>query len=126
MRNFRAIAMPLLLLAAITALAYANVSVDRIAQFGFIWDVLLGAALGAGLALLPPAAGFPGKRNALTAMFWVCGFATLLIIFYQYMTLMTGMNIETIAFLGNPNGRMRVVEGAMLGYCSIFAGRGKA
>ena len=125
MRKFRAAAMPLLVLAGICGLAYGTLSVDAIARFDFIWDALLGAALGAGLALLPAFSGFGARRNALTAMYWLCGFAALLLIFYQYMASVTGLTIDGLLFLSNPGPRMRVAEGAMLGYCSVVAGRGK-
>ncbi len=126
MRNFRAAVIPVLLLAAACALAYFDLKFDRVAHFGFIWDVLLGAALGAALVLLPSMSGFSARKNALTSMYWVCGFTALLLVFYQYMTLVTGMRIESLAFLSNPGPRMRIVEGVLLGYCSLMAGRGKA
>lgn len=125
MRNLRMIIVPLLILAAISTLAMINVNITAIAHFVFIWDILLGAALGAGLALLPALSGFPTRRNAQTGMLWVCGFISLLLIFYQYMTLVTGMHIDALTFLASPNTRMRIVEGAVLGYTSLLAGRGK-
>lgn len=125
MRNVRVAVLPILLMAAATALAWWRPEVHAIAHFSFIWDVLLGAVLGALLALLPQLSGFTPRRNAATGMFWVCGFVSLLLIFYQYATMLTGLSIEAISFLAMPNGRMRVIEGAFLGYCSVLAGRGK-
>lgn len=125
MRNIRAAIMPILLLIAICALAWLDVELPIVAHFSFIWDVLLGGALGAGLVFLPTLSGFTVRRNALTGMYWVCGFLSLLLVFYQYMTLVTGLHIDAIAFLDNPGPRMRIIEGTILGYCSFVAGRGK-
>lgn len=125
MRNVRAIAMPILLLAAVCMLAWLQISVKEVSQFDFIWDVLLGVALGAGLAFLPAMAGFAVRKNALTGMFWVCGFLSMLLIFYQYMTMVTSLQVEVISFLASPGTRMRITEGVFLGYCSFIAGRGK-
>lgn len=125
MRNVRAVLVPVVMLAAVVALAWLQVEVGAVAHFDFFWDVLLGVALGAALALLPQMAGFPAKRNTLTGMFWVCGFLALLLIFYQYMTLVTGMQVEALHFLAAPGARLRIVEGVMLGYCSFVAGRGR-
>lgn len=125
MRNVRAVLVPIGLLLALGALAWLVIDVPIIAHFDFIWDVLLGALLGAGLAVLPAWAGYPPKRNAQTGMFWACGFVALLLIFYQYMTQVTGLGIEALAFLSTPGTRMRIVEGAFMGYCSLIAGRGK-
>lgn len=125
MRNIRIVFVPVLILAALCGLAMLEIDVTGIAQFGFIWDVLLGGVIGAALALLPAMAGFNVRRNAQTSLLWVCGFVTLLLIFYQYMTLVTGMRIEALAFLAAPGTRMRIAEGVMLGYCSFIAGRGK-
>ena len=124
MQGFRAMMVPVLLFAAFLLLGAVDLQIPAIAHFDFIWDVLLGAVLGAGLAWLPTLAGFKAKRNATTSMFWICGFASLLIIFYQYMSLVTGSAIQALAFLNVPIARLRIVEGAMLGYCSFVAGRG--
>lgn len=125
MLKLRAVCMPVLVLAAVCALAWLEADLSFIAHFGFIWDVLLGAALGAGLALLPPMSGFAVRRNAATSMYWVCGFVALLLVFYQYAALVTGVYVQPLAFLSLPGTRMRVVEGAVLAYCSVVAGRGK-
>lgn len=125
MRNIRAAIVPVLLLAVVYALAWVQLTIDQIAQFDFIWDVLLGIVLGLGLAFLPGMAGFAQRRNSVTTMFWICGFLSLLVIFYQYISLVTGMRINEIAFLTAPGPRLRIVEGALLGYCSCVAGRGK-
>lgn len=125
MRNVRAIIVPILLLVILCALAWLQVQLPIVAAFDFIWDVILGAALGVGLSLLPVLSGFAVRRNAMTSMLWVCGFLSLLLIFYQYMTLVTGLQLDSLAFLATPNTRMRIVEGAILGYCSFTAGRGK-
>lgn len=125
MRYIRAVVVPILLLAAVCMLAWLQIGVEEVAHFDFIWDVLLGAVLGAGLALLPAMAGFAVRKNALTGMLWVCGFLSLLLIFYQYMTLVTSLQVEALSILASPDTRMRVVEGVILGYCSFVAGRGK-
>ncbi len=125
MRRIRAITVPLFVLAAACALALQNLQLDSVANFSFIWDVLLGSAVGVGLALLPAMSGFPGRQNGLVPMFWVCGFISLLMIFYQYMSAITGMHIQGLAFLAVDNPRVRIVESVLLGYCSMTAGRGK-
>lgn len=125
MRKVQAVLVPLLILAALVALAWLQVDVPIIARFDFIWDVILGAALGLGLALLPQLSGFAPRKNALTSMFWVCGFITLLVVFYQYMSLVADLHIAALSFLSSPGPRMRLIEGALLGYCSFVAGRGK-
>jgi hypothetical protein len=125
MRKIRVAAMPLLLLAALWALAGWRAELPQIAHFDFIWDVLLGGAVGAGFALLPQMASLGGKRNGLTGLFWVCGFVALVLVFYQYISLVTGVSAQGLGFLENPGTRTRMVEGAVLGYCSFVAGRGK-
>lgn len=126
MQNFQAAVAPLAALAAAVALSWFEPRVDGLAGFAFIWDVLLGAALGACLAAMPSLSGFVMRRNALTGMYWACGFVSLLLIFYQYMTTVTGMRIESLGFLAAPGPRMRIAEGVMLGYASLTAGRGKS
>lgn len=125
MRNIRAVFVPILLLAALCALAWFDLSIPIIAEFSFIWDVILGTVLGIALAWLPTLSGFTSKRNQLTGMFWVGGFLALLLVFYQYMVLVTGLNVEALTVISSPGPRMRIVEGAFLGYCSFTAGRGK-
>lgn len=125
MRNFRAALVPLLLLAALIGLALLEFNLSVIAHFSFFWDVLLGAAVGVAMALISPLSGFQIRRNATTSMYWICAFVTLLLIFYQYMTFVTGLKIDALSFLAMPRGRARVVEGVFLGYCSLVAGRGK-
>lgn len=125
MRNFRAVFAPLLVLCAACGLAMLSVRLEAVVHFDFIWDVLLGAALGILLALLPTFAGFGGKHQAVTSMLWVCGFAALLLIFYQYASMVTGWHMDAISFLSSPGPRLRIAEGAVLGYCSLIAGRGK-
>lgn len=126
MRSVRAVVVPILLLAALGALAWLNIDIAVIAQFPFIWDVLLGVALGVGLALLLPLSGFAVRRNALTGMLWVCAFLSLLIIFYQYMVQVTGLHVEALTFLAMPGTRLCIVEGAVLGFTTLIAARGKA
>lgn len=125
MRNLRTLFVPILMLAALCALAWFVLELPIIAHFDFIWDVLLGALLGAAFAWLPQLTGFPSRKNAQAGMLWACGFLSLLVIFYQYMTLVTGLHIDFLAFLATPGPRLRIVEGAFLGYCSFIAGRGK-
>lgn len=125
MRNVRAALVPILLLIAVCALAWFNIDLPFIAEFSFIWDVVLGAVLGIGIALLPALSGFTIRRNAFTSMYWICGFMALLLIFYQYMTMVTGLHADFLEFMTHPGPRMRIVEGVILGYCSLIAGRGK-
>lgn len=125
MRNIRAVFVPILVLAALMALAWLEVQLAAVARFDFIWDVLLGCVLGMALALLPGLAGFAQKKNVMTSMLWVCAFLALLLVFFQYMTLVTGMRVEGLSFLTTPGTRMRVVEGAVLGHCTVIAARGK-
>jgi hypothetical protein len=125
MRKVRVALMPVLLLAALWALAGWRVDMPRIAHFGFIWDLLLGAALGAGFALLPQFASIGSKREALTGYFWFGGFVTLLLVFYQYISQVLGISAQALRFLENPDTRTRIIEGAVLGYCSFVAGRAR-
>ena len=126
MKKLRAMLCPVAVLLVLSMLALWNVTVQAIAYFGFIWDVLLGAALGISLALLPTFCGFGARKNASVSMFWVCGFAALLLIFVQYMSLVTDLALPDLPFLSSSyNGRILVVEGALLVYCSVVAGRGK-
>lgn len=125
MRNLRVLVVPLLVFIALCALAMFHFDIPIIADFDFIWDVLLGAVLGAAFALLPAMSGFPVRRNAQTGIFWGCGFLSLAVIFYQYISQVTGMRIDALTFLASPGTRARIVEGAMLGYSSLTAGRGK-
>lgn len=125
MQKLRVAVVSVLVFVALGALAWLRLDVSFIAHFDFIWDVLLGLALGAAFAWMPTFTGFAVRRNAATGMFWICGFLFLLVIFYQYMTLVIGLHVEQLDFLAAPSTRMRVIEGAVLGYCSFTAGRGK-
>lgn len=124
MRKLRAAAVPLLILSGLVLFASLDVTLDAVAHFAFIWDVLLGALLGAAFALLPQLAGFGGKRNVLTAMCWVGGFCAMMLIFFQYISLITDFRVHSMAFLAAPGPRARIVEGAALGFFSFVAGRG--
>lgn len=125
MQKIRAAVMPVLLLVLAYGLAWYNINISEIAQFDFIWDALLGVLLGIALAMLPTMSGFKLRKNAATGMYWICGFLTLLLIFYQYMTMVTGMKLDVLAFMHPTTARVRIVEGVILGYCSLIAGRGK-
>lgn len=125
MRAVRAAIVPFLLLAVLFAVGRLEPSFPQLAHFDFIWDVLVGALLGVCLCLLPALSGFPPRKNKSVGLFWIAAFAALLLIFYQYMTLITGMRLSVVAFLTGVGSRVRVIEGAVLGYCSVTAGRGK-
>jgi hypothetical protein len=125
MRKIRAAVVPLIALVLVCALASFDAQIESVAQFSFMWDVLLGVFVGVILALLPAMCGFSARQNALTSMFWIGGFASLLLIFCQYMSLVTGMQLKDLPFLSGAMPRARIAEGVMLGYCSLIAGRGK-
>lgn len=125
MRKAQAIVLPVAILCILLALAFVELQLDAIAEFAFIWDVLLGIALGVGIAILPALAGFESKRNERTSFFWVCGFVSMLLIFCQYISSVIVLRADIVTFLPQANARMRMVEGAFLGYCSYIAARGK-
>ena len=125
MHRLKAAVVPVLMLVLAVTLAHSSLSVPQVSHFEFVWDVLLGAALGAFLSVLPSMAGFGSKRNALTGMLWVGGFVTMILVFYQYISLVTGVAIDSLSLIAAPSQRMRIVEGTMLGYLSFTAGRGR-
>lgn len=85
----------------------------------------MGIACGTVFLLLPSAAGFGAKRNARTSIFWLPAFLALVVIFYQYTALVTGIEAPMLRFLHNPGTHARMVEGAALGYFASAAIRGK-
>lgn len=125
MRSLRAAVFPVLLMLALVFLSCLSFELPSISHFEFIWDVLIGGALGAGLAFLPTIAGFEGKRNPLGSKLWIAAFVTMLLVFYQYISLVTRIQLHLLPFLENPGARMRIVEGALLGFLSFAAGRSR-
>ena len=125
MRRIRAILAPIALFALLIFISSLNLNIGAIAEFSFIWDIALGIALGVGAAALPALSAYKGAGDKHLAFFWICGFCSLVLIFIQYMSTVMGVQTEGAAFVPPTNTRMRVVEGAILGYCSLVAGREK-
>ena len=125
MQKLRAIVAPAALFALLILIASFDFAIALIAEFSFIWDIAVGIMLGAGLALLPALSAHKSANDRNLAYFWICGFCSLLLIFLHYMSTVVGVQTEGAAFVPPTNTRMRVVEGALLGYCSVVAGREK-
>jgi len=125
MLGLRAIFVPVALFALLILIASFDFTIGMIAEFAFIWDVAVGILLGVALAALPALSAFKGVGDKNLAFFWVCGFCSLLLIFVQYMSTVVGLQTEGAAFAPPTNARMRIIEGAILGYCSLVAGREK-
>lgn len=114
-----------MLLCVLWLLARLDANVTHIARFDFLWDVLSGAAAGVVFCLLPVAGGFGARRNVRTSMLWLPAFFALVVIFYQYAVLVTGLESPPFRFLLGAGTRLRMVEGAAVGYCAAVAARGK-
>ena len=125
MKNLRALVYPALLLAGLWLLSDINVNFVRIAHCDFLLDALIGVVLGIVFAVIPSAGGFGTRRAPQTSMLWLPAFVMLVLLFYQYAALTTGFGSERVRFLLNPTTRLRVVEGAALGYCVTIACRTK-
>ena len=125
MKRIRSMLCPLLLAAALFALAILGVSIPAIAYFDFLWDVILGILLGGAMNLFPALCGIPAKKNALTCNYWLCFFILLVILGCQYLSLAMRVHIPFLGVLANPSTRLRIVEGTFLGYCAFAASRGK-
>lgn len=125
MKKLRALIYPTLLLAGLWLLADININYVRIAHFDFILDALIGIVMGVVFAVIPSVGGFGTRRTPQTSMLWLPAFAMLVVLFYQYASLVTGFTSESLRFLFNPTVRLRVTEGAALGYCVTAACRGK-
>ena len=125
MRKLRAILAPGALFALLILIASFDLDIGVIAEFAFIWDVTVGILLGAGLAALPALSAHKGRNDKHLAFFWICGFCALILVFVQYMSTVMGLQTEGAAFVPPTNARMRIIEGALLGYCSLVAGREK-
>lgn len=125
MRRMRAMLVPIALLALLVLISSQSPNIEAIAAFDFIWDVVVGIALGASIAALPSLSAFNGIEDKRLSFLWACGFCSLIIIFAQYMTTVVGLRTEGFDFIPPTSARMRVVEGAFLGYCSLVAGREK-
>lgn len=123
MRKARMIIMPIAILGILLVLCHFEVQLDAIAAFNFIWDIMLGIALGIGIALVPSVYGYKSSQNNQPAYFWVSGFVTMVLIFCQYMSTVISINASITPFLPATNIQMRIVEGAFLGYCSFIAAR---
>ena len=126
MRNARAVAVQVLIIAGLCALAWLQLELPAIAHFDFPWGLLLGILLGVLLALLPALAGFPVRPNALAGMYWAGAFILLLLVVYQYLSMVTGLHLDALRFISQPAARLRIVEGALLGFCVTQAMRGTA
>lgn len=125
MLKVRVVLLPSLVLVLLIALARWNVSVDQIARFSFLWDALLGIALGVGLYLLPGLSGVRPKAHPNAGLYWVTAFVMALLLCLQYMALVTGQALFDQSWLLASSGRSCVVEGAGLGYCMAHAMRGR-
>lgn len=125
MRKARMIAIPVAMLMLLLLLSFFEVQIDAIAEFTFIWDVMLGIALGVGLVLLPSISGYQYSLTNHTTFLWVCGVIAMVLIFCQYMTTVIGIHAGITPFLPQTNARMRIVEGVFAGYCSFAASLGK-
>ena len=125
MKKLRTAAVPLLTAAVLTALALVSLSVPVIVRFDFLWDVLLGAALGAAFYWLPALSGFPVKKNLPGKKYWICAFVMLVMMCCQYFSLASGLDFRFLSVLANPSVRVRVVEGAFFAFCAFHALRGK-
>lgn len=106
-------------------LARMNVNLASVARFDFIWDVAVGAVMGVFFLLLPSAGGFPVKKSTYTAVLWLPAFLVLVVIFYQYVSMISGIEAPFLRLLHNPGTRARMVEGAAVGYCAAAGVRGK-
>lgn len=125
MRRIRAVVAPVALFALLIFIASFGPDIGAIAEFAFIWDIAIGILLGAGLAVLPALSAHKSANDKYLAFLWVGGFCSLVLIFIQYMSTVVGFQTEGAAFVPPTNAQMRIVEGALLGYCSLVAGREK-
>ncbi|HML48303.1 MAG TPA: hypothetical protein PKE04_16290 [Clostridia bacterium] len=125
MLKVRVVLLPSLTLVLLIVLARWNVSIGQIAQFSFLWDALLGIALGVGLYLLPGLSGVRPKMHPNAGLYWVPAFLMALLLCLQYMALVTGNALFDQSGLLVSNGRSCVVEGAGLGYCMAQALRAR-
>jgi hypothetical protein len=119
MQKIRTVIMPLLLLAAVSALSYFSWTYPGIAKFAFLWDALLGLVLGAGLAVLPQWTGVQSKPNLQSGLFWVGAFLALALLCTQYVGQVTGMVPFGLMWLTQAGTRACVSEGALMGFCLL-------
>ncbi len=90
----------------------------------FLWVVMLGAALGCVLALLPILYN-GGSREHYAAQRWF-GFVLLLaVLAYQYATRFLGVYIPWLAWLYPASGQLMFAESCLTGYCLVGALRAR-
>jgi len=124
-KRIRSMLCPILLFAVVAVVAMMGLSIPAIAYFDFLWDVILGVLLGGALNLFPALCAMTPKKNALSGNYWLCFFILLVILCCQYLSLTMNLHIPVLYVLANPSTRLRIVEGAFLGYCAFAAARGR-
>ena len=91
----------------------------------FIWEVFLGAMLGALLGVLPILHGDTAKLRFVTQRWLACAVLAAMLI-YQYTAMFEGVRIPWLSFLNGASGgarRMILCEATLLGYCALSAVR---
>ncbi len=88
----------------------------------FFSSLLLGMALGVGLALLLPLAGATRLREPFAHLLWIPAVIVLLVLLYQHLASM-GTSIPLLRLLATNDPRLITVEGAFAAYMITFSVR---
>lgn len=96
------------------------------AAMGFLWEVLLGAGLGALLGWLPVLSGTPGSKTPYRTQWWIAVVVILIVLLTQYLLrFYIGNSVPFLNWLRVRHDRVLVGEGVLLGHTLVYALRSR-
>lgn len=96
------------------------------AATAFFWEVLLGAALGVILALLPVLSGTAGGKTPYRTQWWIAVVILGVVLLMQYLLrFYVAYSIPFLNWLRVNHDRVLVGEGVLLGYTLVYALRSR-
>ena len=95
-----------------------------VTELGFFTNVILGALLGAGLALLLPLSGVAKRREPFAGLMWVPLVTLAAVVVVQYLE-SRGITVPVLGFLRTTQPTVVLVETAFVGYMLVAVIRTK-
>lgn len=83
---------------------------------GFWSNVLKGAAMGIGLALLLPIAGAGKRREPFAGLMWIPALLLVAVVAYQYLNSIGSLSLPVLDMLSTRDGQVVLAECAFAAY----------